>query len=62
MTARVLVVDVLLDVMMAGIDGIEVCRCIKSNPQTQDIPVVMVTTLDNPRTGSRASRPGPTIS
>jgi len=62
MTVRVLAVDVLLDVMMAGIDGIEICRRIKSNPQTQDIPVVMVATLDDPRTGSRASRPEPTIS
>lgn len=39
---------VLLDVMMPGIDGIEVCRRIKSNPETQHIPVIMVTALDQP--------------
>ena len=39
---------VLLDVMMPGIDGIEVCRRIKTNAQTQHIPVVMVTALDQP--------------
>ncbi len=39
---------ILLDVMMPGIDGIEVCKRIKSNPDTQHIPVVMVTALDQP--------------
>jgi CheY-like chemotaxis protein len=34
---------VLLDIMMPGIDGFEVCRRIRENPQTKDIPVVMLT-------------------
>jgi two-component system cell cycle response regulator len=37
---------VLLDVMMPGMDGFEVCQRIKSNPKTAHIPVVMVTALD----------------
>jgi putative two-component system response regulator len=37
---------VLLDIMMPGINGIEVCRRIKSREQTRIIPVVMVTSLD----------------
>lgn len=36
---------VLLDVMMPEMDGFEVCRRIKSNPDVAHIPVVMVTAL-----------------
>jgi two-component system cell cycle response regulator len=39
---------VLLDVMMPGMDGFEVCRRIKANAKTTHIPVVMVTALDQP--------------
>lgn len=39
---------VLLDVMMPGMDGFEVCRRIKSSVATHHLPVVMVTALDQP--------------
>lgn len=34
---------ILLDVMMPGIDGFEVCRQLKENDDTKDIPVIFVT-------------------
>ena len=36
---------VLLDVMMPGMNGFEVCRIVKDNPVMNSIPVVMVTVL-----------------
>lgn len=36
---------VLLDVMMPEMDGFEVCRRVKSNPDTAHIPIIMVTAL-----------------
>src|SRR5262249_20621510 len=39
---------VLLDVMMPGMDGFEVCRRIKANAKSAHIPIVMVTALDQP--------------
>ncbi len=39
---------VLLDVMMPGMDGYEVCRRLKSAPATAHLPIVMVTALDSP--------------
>jgi two-component system, sensor histidine kinase and response regulator len=36
---------ILLDVMMPGIDGIEVCRRIRAMPQWQAVPIIIVTAL-----------------
>ncbi|MDY7009638.1 MAG: response regulator [Planctomycetota bacterium] len=37
---------VLLDIMMPRMSGFEVCRKLKSDPNTRDIPIIMVTALN----------------
>ena len=37
---------ILLDIMMPGMDGYEVCRRLKSDAKTQDIPVIFVSSMD----------------
>jgi two-component system alkaline phosphatase synthesis response regulator PhoP len=32
-----------LDLMLPGVDGLEVCRLVKNNPSTEHIPIVMLT-------------------
>ena len=34
---------VLLDLMLPGIDGLEVCRLLRAKPETKNIPVLMLT-------------------
>jgi len=34
---------ILLDIMMPGMDGFEVCRVLKDNPSTADIPIIFLT-------------------
>jgi two-component system, cell cycle response regulator len=49
---------ILLDVMMPGIDGFEVCERLKANARTSHIPVVMVTALDQPTDRVRGLKAG----
>jgi DNA-binding response OmpR family regulator len=38
---------ILLDIMMPGIDGYEVCRRLKDDPATRDIPVIFLSALND---------------
>ncbi len=48
----------ILDVMMPGVDGIEVCRHIRSQPRTQTMPVLVFTSLSSDKDVERARLAG----
>lgn len=49
---------VLLDVNMPKIDGVEVLRQLKTDPATATLPVIMLTTTDDPREIARCYKLG----
>ncbi len=49
---------ILLDVMMPGMDGFQVCRAIRSTPTVSAVPVVLVTAYDDGDARIEARRSG----
>jgi CheY-like chemotaxis protein len=49
---------ILLDILMPGLTGIDLCTLLKHNPLTADIPVIMVSGLDSPAEERAASAAG----
>lgn len=49
---------ILLDIMMPKLSGFELCKQLKSNPQTREILVVMVTALNETADIERAAECG----
>ncbi len=49
---------ILLDLMMPEMDGFEVCRALKRDPATAEIPVIVVTARDDNGSRMRAARLG----
>ncbi len=49
---------ILLDIKMPDVDGLEVLRALRSEEQTRDIPIVLVTACGDPATRSEAIRRG----
>jgi len=45
---------ILLDIMMPKLSGFEVCKRLRSNPDTENIAVCMITALDQPSDVDRA--------
>jgi putative two-component system response regulator len=49
---------IVLDVMMPEMDGYEVCRRLKADPRTRDVPVLFLTALTRPEDESRGFEVG----
>jgi len=49
---------ILLDVMMPGIDGFEVCRLLKADAAMKAIPVIFLTAMNDPTLNAKAFEAG----
>jgi two-component system alkaline phosphatase synthesis response regulator PhoP len=49
---------VILDIMMPGMDGFEVCRELRRETTMQQIPVLMLTAMEDPKLNARAFAAG----
>ncbi|MGO4377679.1 diguanylate cyclase [Pseudoduganella sp. RAF19] len=49
---------ILLDAVMPGLDGYEVCAALRASPGAQDIPIIFVTALTTPEHETRALEAG----
>ncbi|WP_373082678.1 diguanylate cyclase [Zhongshania sp.] len=49
---------ILLDVLMPDMDGIEVCKILKADTETQNIPIIFVTSQDSPEEETRGLEVG----
>ncbi len=49
---------ILLDIMMPKMSGFEVCKRLKSSPETRDVIIIMVTALNEPSDIERAAECG----
>ena len=49
---------VLLDIMMPGMDGFDVLEAIRQNPETEELPVIMLTSLSEMEHHAHATMKG----
>ena len=51
---------VLLDLMIPGYDGFEVCRRLRSDPLTRAVPILIISALDDADSRAKAAEAGAT--
>ncbi len=51
---------VLLDLMIPGYDGFEVCRRLRGDPATQRVPILVISALDDAESRAEAAAAGAT--
>jgi len=49
---------IILDLMMPGVDGMTVCRDMKSDPELEDIPIIMFSAVNQPEVKDEAKDAG----
>ncbi len=49
---------ILLDILMPGMDGFEVCKRLKADKKTRDIPIIFITAMDDPGHKTRGFESG----
>jgi len=49
---------ILLDIKMPGMDGYEVCRQLRSNPLTINIPIIFINTLEDEESKTKSFEAG----
>lgn len=49
---------ILLDIIMPQMDGFQVCRQLKSDPETRDIPVIFISAMDKPEQEKKSFKCG----
>ena len=50
---------IILDLLLPDIDGLSVCRILRSQPSTRDIPVIILSALEEPIKRARAEKDKP---
>ncbi len=52
---------ILLDVMMPGMSGFEVCRRLRSDPDSKDTPIIIITAVHDPQLNIKGFKAGATL-